>query len=258
LSIRIKKADKKTPPLKHKKTFAMRNESSLHRTLKYQYAGPGGKTEEEVGNFVADGIRKDGEYIEVQTGSFGPLKKKVKEFASYAKVRIIHPIAVKKVIEVYEPDSGGKTAGKKQTKQNGALLYRRKSWKKGSPWNIFDALMYAPELPLIKGVIIEVVMVDITEKRVKDGKGSWRRRGISIQDRQLIGLHESIVLKKPADYLRFIPFEKKEEFTTSLLAERAGIDEWTARKALYVLTKLKVIKRTGKKGRYWVYVRARG
>jgi len=257
LSTCKKKVDKKTPPVINKKIFAVSNESSLHRTLKYQYAGPGGKTEEVVGNFVADGVRKNGEYIEVQTGSFAPLKKKVKEFASYAKVRIIHPIAVNKIIEVYEPVSGRKAARKKQTKQNGGLLYRRRSSKKGSPWNIFDALMHAPELPLIKRVTIEIVMADIIEKRVRDGKGSWRRKGISIHDRQLALWHESIVFKKPADYLRFIPFEKNEEFTTSLLAERAGIDKLTARKALYVLTKLKVVKRTGKKGNSLVYVRAK-
>jgi len=247
------------------KTIGTSNESSLHRTLKFQYTGPDGKTEVAAGEFLADGIRKDGEYIEVQTGSFAPLKKKVKKFASYGKVRIIHPVAVKKMIEVYKPVSERPVSGKpisekfsakKQAgKKSGELLYRRKSPVKGSLWNIFDALVYAPELPLIKGVSIEVVLIDTTEKRVKDGKGSWRRKGISIKDRQLACWHESVLFEKPADYLRFIPFKKKEEFTSSLLAERAGVDKWTARKALYVLTKLKVVKRTGKKGNSWIYVR---
>jgi len=218
-----------------------KNESSLHRTLKFQYAGKGGRTEEAVGEYVADGISKAGEYIEVQTGNFAPLKKKVKEFASLGKVRIIHPIAVRKIIEVYDT--------------KGSKLYRRKSPKTGSLWDLFDALLYAPELPLIKGVTIEVVLADITEKRVKDGKGSWRRKGISIKDRELAAWHESVLFKKPGDYLRFVPFKKTEEFTVSLLADKAGVDKWTARKALYVLTKMKVVKRIGKKGNSWVYVR---
>lgn len=217
------------------------NESSLHRTLKFEYAGPKGKIEEAAGEFVADGIREDGEYIEVQTGSFGPLKKKVKALSKNGKVRIIHPIAVSKTIEVYE------------TKKRRKPLYRRKSPIKGSIWTLFDALMYAPELPLIRGVTIEIVLADIVEKRVKDGKGARRRKGISIHDRRLSAWHESIVLKKLSDYRRFVPFKKKEEFTTALLAERAGIDLGTARKALYVLTKMKVVKRIGKKGNSWVY-----
>jgi hypothetical protein len=219
------------------------NESSLHRTLKFNYTSTGGKTEVEVNGFVADGINKNGEYIEVQTGSFAPLAKKIKEFVKHGKVRVIYPIALTKKIEVYGID--------------GKLLYRRKSPVKGSKWCIFNALIHAPQLPLIRGVTIEIVMVDITEKRIKDGKGSWRRKGISLHDRELTSWHESILFKKSADYLQFIPFKKKEVFTSSILSEQAGIDKWTARKALYVLTKLKVVKRNGKKGQSWVYARAK-
>jgi hypothetical protein len=223
------------------KTIGTNNESSLHRTLKFQYAGPGGKTEVEVGGFVADGIRKNGEYIEVQTGSFGPLKKKVKEFASIGKVRIIHPIAVTKKIEVYNIE--------------GKLLYRRKSPLHGTPWDIFNALLHAPTLPLIRGVTIEIAMLDITEKRVKDGKGARRRKGISIKDKQLSAFHESILLSTRKDYLRFVPFKKNERFTVSSHAEKAGIKKWISQRALYVLMKMNVIKRVGKEGNAWVYVR---
>jgi len=226
-----------------RKPIGTRNESSLHRTLKYKYTGPGGKTEKKVGEYFADGVRKDGEYIEVQTGSFAPLKKKVKEFAVYGKVRIIHPVAVTKRIEVYDP--------------GGNLLYKRKSPVHGSEWSLFDALLHAPELPLQKGVSIEILLADITEKRVRDGKGSWRRKGVSIKDRELSAWHESIVLKKPADYLRFVPFKKNEEFTASMLAKRAEIDKWTAQKALYVLNKLKVVKKIGKKSREYLYIRGK-
>ena len=224
-----------------KRSIGTKNESSLHKTLKFQYTGDGGKSEVQTGEFVADGRRKDGEYIEVQTGSFGPLRKKVKEFASLDKVRIIHPIPVNKKIEVFN------TKGK--------LLSRRKSPLHGSLWDLFDALLYAPELPLIKNVQIEVVLADITEKRVKDGKGAWRRKGISIKDKELTAYHESVVFAKKNDFTRFIPFKKGEEFTVSSHAQKAGIKRHISQKALYVLTKMKVINRVGKKGRAWVYSR---
>jgi len=221
------------------KIIGTRNESSLHRTLKFQYAGPGGITEAEVGEYVTDGVRKNGEYIEIQTGSFAPLVKKINEFTKHGKVRIIHPIAVKKIIEVYD--------------QQKKLLYRRKSPAKGSSWGIFDALLFAPHLPLVKGVIIEITMVEIIEKRIKDGKGSWRRNGISIYDKELAAIQETIILKKPKDYLKFIPFNKNEEFTTAALAKKAGIKINIARKALYVLAKMNVVNRIGKKSNAWVY-----
>jgi len=220
--------------------IGIRNESTLHRTLKYQYIGKGGKSEVEVGEYVADGVRKDGEYIEVQTGSFAPLKKKVKEFAAAGKVRIIHPIAVMRIIEVYNT--------------NGKMLYRRKSPLRGTLCNLFDALVHAPELPLLKNVTIEAVLADITEKRLKDGKGSKRRKGISKKDKELTKYHESVIFSKPKDYLALIPFKKNEEFTVLKLAKEAKIKTDMARKILYVLTKIKAVKRTGKKVNAWVYV----
>jgi len=243
LNIQDRKVTKKSllaEAQRFKKSIGTKNESSLHRTLKFQYTGTGGKSEVEVGEYVADGVSKEGEYIEVQTGSFAPLRRKAPILAANGKVRIIHPVAVTKIIEVFNLE--------------GKLLYKRKSPVHGSRWDIFDALLHSPELPLIKGLSIELAFVDITEKRVKDSKGSWRRKGISIHDKEMAAWHESLLFTKPKDYLIFIPFKKKEEFTVKSLAQKAEITIHTARKALYVLTKIKVVKRIGKKSRAWVYV----
>jgi len=218
-------------------SIGTRRETSLHRDLKYQYAGPGGETETEVAGFVADGITADGEYIEVQTGSFGPLRKKA--LALRHRMRVIHPVIITKYIEVFN--------------KKGRLQYRRKSPRKGQPWDLFNVLVYAPDLPLIPGLVIELALVDAAEQRVQDGKGSWRRHGISIRDRRMLALRDRITLEKPSDYIRFIPFKKKEKFTSALLAQRAGISVDLARKALYVLVKLGIVKKTGKQGNSLVY-----
>ena len=244
---RVKSSHRGTEARRHKENkeggIGVQNESSLHRELKLRYAGQGGQIEVIVGDFIIDGLRKDGEYIEVQTGSFAPLAKKVKALAKTAKVRIIHPIAITKTIEVYKP--------------NGEFLHRRKSPKKASIWNIFDALLHAPLLALTPNVTIELVLVEIIEKRIKDGKGGRRWKGKdSVHDKELTKLCESIILKKKADYLKlFIPFKKADDFTCSSLAKEAGINTFAAGRALYVLTKLKIVKRTGKKGNAWVYRR---
>jgi len=224
-----------------KSSIGIRNESSLHKTLKFQYAASAKKTEVAVGEYVADAISEDGEFIEVQTGSFAPLEKKVKELAAIGKVRIIHPVVVTKTLETYDA--------------NGDFLYRRKSNLHGSIWNIFNPLLHAPLLPLVKNVKIELAMIDTTERRVRDGKGSWRRKGVSIQDKQLSAWHERVLFAKKSDYLCFIPFKKGEKFTVSSLAHREGLKTVIARKALYVLAKMKLVKRIGKDGRAWVYIR---
>jgi len=221
--------------------IGIKNETSLHRDLKYTYAGPGGQTEVDVDGFVADGITATGEYIEVQAKNFGSIKKKALTIASQGRLRIVYPVIITKYIEVYN-------------KKN-MLQYRRKSPKKGNPWDIFNALIHAPELPLIPGIAIELALVDVTERRVRDGKGTWRRKGVSIHNRQLMTIHESICLGKNADYLRFIPFKKKELFTSGELAEKAGIQTDLARKTLYVLTKIGMVERVGKQGNSIIYSR---
>jgi hypothetical protein len=220
-------------------SIGTRSETSLHRDLKISYAGQGGRTEIEVAGFVADGINAAGEYIEVQTGNFGSIKKKLQKLSLWGKVRLIYPVIVARYIEVFT--------------EKGKLQSRRKSPKRGSSWDIFDALIHAPELPLIDNLTIELALVDAAEQRVSDGKGSWRRKGVSIKDRTLLAVHERIALHKPADYLRFVPFAQKDRFTSADLGEKAGIRIDMARKALYVLNKIDAVKRIGKQGNALVY-----
>jgi hypothetical protein len=215
------------------------NETSLHRDLKFRYAGQDGETEAEVAGFVADGINAKGEYIEVQTGSFGPLRKKA--LALQHRLRVIYPVIITKYIEVFN--------------KKGKLQYRRKSPRRGSPWDLFNVLVYAPDLPLIPGLVIELALVDAAEQRVQDGKGSWRRHGVSIRDRQMLDLRDRITLEKASDYNRFVPFKKNEKFTSALLAQKAGVQIDLARKTLYVLVRLGIIEKTGKRGNALVYAR---
>jgi hypothetical protein len=214
-------------------------EGSLHRALKLRYAGAEGATEVARGGYVCDGVNAYGDMIEVQTGSFGPLKKKIPELLLQGPARIVHPNILRKTIETRD--------------QSGVLLRRRRSPRKGTAWDLFDALIHAPELPLLQGLSIELVMVDVTEKRVLDGKGSWRRKGASIVDRTITEYHETRVFNAPGDYRFFLPVPAGESFTAKGLAEKAGVAPETAGKALYVLSRIGLAERAGKAGNAYVY-----
>jgi hypothetical protein len=216
-------------------------EWSLHRALKFRYAGEEGTTEVSMEGYVCDGISGEGEIIEVQTGSFGPLKDKAPALLRLGPLRIIHPIIVGKTIELYD--------------REGKLLHRRKSPRKGTAWDLFKALLYAPALPALPGLTIELPLVDIVEKRIQDGRGSWRRKGASIRDKELAAYHDTLLLTGLGDYRRFVPFTEEEAFTVKALGERAGIPPPIARKTLYVLTRLGVVRRIEKEGNAWVYRR---
>ena len=214
--------------------IGMEKESALHEALKRDYAGSDGILEAAVGRYVCDAVRAGGVMVGGQTGRVGPLRAKAEALAASGPVRIVHPIALERHIELRD--------------ESGALLRRRRSPKKGSPWDLFDSLIYAPLLPLIRGVTIEIAMTEETERRVDDGRGSWRRKGISISGRELLRIRETHVLGSPADYRRFAPFGAEEDFGTRELAAAAGISTALARKTLYVLLKIGVVTEIEKKG----------
>jgi hypothetical protein len=217
----------------------VRRESSLHRALKFRYAGQDGLVEACRGSYVCDGVNSAGEAIEVQTGSFGPLREKVPNICQTEKLTIVHPIIIRKFISSY--DAGGNFLG------------QRKSPRRGSPWDLFRYLVYAPLLPKTPGLTILLALVDVEEKRVSDGKGSWRRKGVSIMDKAVLVQHGEIRLQTPHDWGFFLPFGCGETFTAKALASRTGIKPPLARKALYVLSRLGLAVRTGKEGKAYTY-----
>ena len=221
------------------KIIGTEHEWELHRQLKLEYAGVGGRTEVQFLGFLVDAVTEGGEFIEVQTGHFGDIVKKAKALVPAGRLRIIHPILTRKYIELFDTE--------------GELLRRTKSPRKGSPWDVFFQLIYAWSLPRLDNLAIELVLVEAVERRVADGKGSWRRKKVSILNRGLLGIQGRISLEKPADYLMFVPFARAEDFTSGDLAERAGISRPLAGKTLYVLTRLGIVRPAGKRGRSFLY-----
>ncbi|MDR2602209.1 MAG: hypothetical protein LBC53_07140 [Spirochaetaceae bacterium] len=210
-------------------------ESSLHKQLKNIFTNYNGRTEIKTNSFICDGVKNDGSIVEVQLGSFGPLKRKISALNENQKIIIAHPVILTKEIITFNT--------------NKEAVSVKKSPRKGSMWDLFKALVYAPLSPLHPNVSIALVFVNIIETRIDDGNGSWRRGGKSILDRELISVEKVMYLKKIDDYKKFIPFLEKEEWTVKELAAKAGVRPPLAYKTVYVLAKTGVIKKTGKKGR---------
>ena len=108
------------------------NERSLHRALKARYAVAGGATEQAVDGFVAD-VVAGGRIVEVHTGSFRPLKRKLPRLLERYPVTLVHPVARDRYIVKMAADPN-------------APPTRRKSPKRGSVFEVFPALASIPAL----------------------------------------------------------------------------------------------------------------
>lgn len=209
----------------------IKNEKSLHSSIKQWYVVPGDRFEVKVDKYVIDLVREDS-LIEIQTKNFSSIRNKLRELVKYNKVMLVHPIAIEKYIITIE--------------ESDAVISRRKSPKKGKLVDLFDELIRIPDLMESDNFILEILMIKEEEIRCKDGKGSWRRKGISIVDRKLLEVVEKITFREEKDFLIFLPEELPEKFTNKNLAKTLKITVFKARKITYCFRKMKIIKEVGK------------
>lgn len=214
-------------------------ERSLHASLKAHYAQPGDEIEFSVEGFVVDIVRGD-RLIEIQTGSFSPLKAKFIRLLNLGyQIHLVHPIPARKWIV-------------KEDLQ-GQQLERRRSPRRGKPADIFYELVRIPHLLAQPGFSLEIVLTEQEEIRRDDGRGSWRRGGWSVSDHRLLAMLEQQSFIGPEDYLRFLPPDINRPFSVRDLAAALKIDSSLAQKMAYTLHKAGWLERDRQKGRAYLY-----
>ena len=67
------------------------NEGALHAQLKEWYRRPGDRVEQLVDGFVVDLVRCD-LLVEIQTGGFAPLRRKLELLTREHRVRLVAPV----------------------------------------------------------------------------------------------------------------------------------------------------------------------
>jgi hypothetical protein len=194
---------------------------------------PGDQLETKVDDFIID-ILRDNLLIEIQTGNFSAIKKKLtKLLQNNNQVKLVYPIAKLKWI-VHVTDSG-------------EFVRRRKSSKKGKLTDLFYELVHTPSLIKDRNFSLEVLLIEEEEVRCNDGRGSWKNRGVSVKDRKLLNVFDKIAFEDRQDFLKFLPPELDGSFTNKVLASKLGISVALAQKITYCLRKMGVISIAGKR-----------
>lgn len=223
------------------------NEGTLHSNIKAWYSLPGDRFEVKLDGYIVDLVRElpGSEFllIEIQTGNFPAIRRKLRILLKSRKVRLVYPVAKEKLIVKLTPA--------------GQVLSRRKSPKEGHPLDLFNELLRMPDIINHENFSLEVLMVKIEEIRCADGKGSWRRGGVSIKDRRLLDVCGHYEFNTSDDFLRFLPDNLPRPFSNKNLAQSLGRSIHVARKVTYCLKKMGLISEVGKKGNELLFDRHR-
>lgn len=171
--------------------------------------------------------------IEIQLANFSAIKPKLMRLLNNHKVHLVYPISEKKwVIHT--------------STLNGQKFGRRKSPRKGRLTDLFNELIRIPSLVSKGNISIEVLMIESEEIWCNDGKGSWRRRDVSIKDRKLIRVFERKIFENKADFLKVLPKDLPDPFSNKDLAKSLGISVNQSRKVTYSLRKIGTLMQVGK------------
>jgi hypothetical protein len=217
------------------------NEGALHAQLKEWYRRPRDRAEAAVGGFVIDLVRGR-LLIEIQTGGFAPLRRKLDALLGSHRVRLVAPVAVSRRIVRVSDD--------------GVVLSSRRSPRAGRVEDVFSRLVSFPGLLANERFELEVVLTHQDEVRVHRPGRAYRRRGWLVVGRSLVSVEGSVAMRCPADAARLLPVGLPEAFDTAELAEAADIDRSLAQQMTYCLHHAGALVPAGKRGRAALYRRS--
>jgi hypothetical protein len=215
-------------------------EHGLHAALKLAYARhPEARLEVPVAGKIVDVVLPD-ELVEIQTRNIGSISEKILHLACTGPVRVVHPIVVETIIDRIDPSDS-------------SLVSSRRSRTRKDLFSLFDELVHAPLLVGSPNVRFDAVLVRVREVRVRDGNGSWRRRGDRVLARDLAEVISTTSLNSRADWLALLPAGLALPYDSAALGAVLGIPAPRARKILYVLAKAGLLREAGMAGRRKLY-----
>lgn len=224
-----------TPPM-----IGTLREGALHAQLKEWYRRPGDELEKRLSGYVVDIVR-DGLLIEIQTGGFAPLRRKLDVLTREHPVRIVAPVARERRIV--------------RLSSEGEILSARRSPRHGRVEDVFSRLVSIPTLLCRPQLEIEILLTEEDELRVHRPGKAFRRHGWVVSGRSLSGVADCIRIAGPEDAVALLPARLPESFDTAELAKAAAITRRLAQQMTYCLRAMGMLEITGNRRRAHVYRR---
>ncbi len=236
-------------------------EKRLHKTLKYYFCGDETKHEIRVaksdetsdrepmsgasgkGGYIADAI--DGEnIIEIQTGSFYPLKPKIKFYLESTdnKITVVHPIAEKKHVIWIDP-------------QCGEISKRNRSPKKGRLSDALPELYWLSEHLKNERLSFKIVLLEIDEYRILNGWSHDRKKGADKYDKIPMKLCDIVEINSENLKETLVPQGLSDCFVSNEFSKLTGLKGRKLSYSLKLLSLLGLIEKGERGAKGYVYKR---
>ncbi|SFS04524.1 hypothetical protein [Anaeromicropila populeti] len=223
------------------RTIGTLKEKTLHAALKDYLEPDVDKQEIKIGRYHVDILNEQG-IIEVQTQNFNLLRNKLEKLLPDYTVTVVYPITHDKWL--YWVDN-----------ETGEVSKKRKSPKRGTYYIAFFELYKIKMLLNNPNLRIKLMMINMEEFRLLNGWSENRKRGSSRHDRVPVEIVEELILQDSRDYLKLIPNELDQTFTSKDYAKSSKLHISQAQTALNVLHYVGAVDRVGKEGNAYVYCR---
>lgn len=217
-------------------------EKQLHATLKRFCEPVSGLHEKKIGNYTVDIFNEEG-VVEIQTGSFYPMHKKLETLLPYTNVRIVHPLCTDRRLIWIDPETGETTKP-------------RRSPHHADVYDCARDFYWIRDLLGFPSLTVELLFLECDEYRLRDGWGNGGKRGSHREmliPRELVG---RVVLHGKADYDALLPSSLPDPFTVGDLSAvlRRSYDE--SRYLVKTWLALGTVTELPAKGRKKLYSRA--
>ena len=219
-------------------------EKRLHQILKKFIEDDEACHEIPVGSYVAD-ILRGNEIVEIQTGSFYPMKEKLRYYLEETEyfINIVRPLPYIKWCLWLQPESG-------------EIKSRRRSPKKTLPKDIMRDWLYISDFLGNERLKVTYLLLEEEEYRFLCGWSADKKKGSKRFQMRPIGLVDEKVYRDADDYLEFLPKSLGHSFTASEYMKESGIRSYGGYAALKILCKLGFIEKSDeKRARSFLYKR---
>jgi len=216
------------------------NEGSLHSAMKLLYTKAGDQLEVPIDGYVVDiwrNTQKENVIIEIQTSSFGSMRKKLESLLQNYEIKVVYPIA----IETYLRKPSNKV---------------RKSPKKGSIYTIFNELVSITELLQEPNLSFDAVLTTVTKIQEYDPKLRRNRGGYRTVNTELKEILSTQHFDGITDFMQLLPSDLPNVFTTADIAASARVPRQIAQQMAYCFRKTNVIEEIGstRRGKEYKYL----